>query len=199
MSSPTPPVVSRESTRRQLSDRQAETVQRLVDAAVVALRADGYEGLTVRAVAAVAGVAPATAYTYFTSKDHLVAEVFWRRLSTLPPLRVDGRHNAETRVARALREVALLVADEPELAAACTTAMLSRDPDVKTLRDRVGAQVHRRILDALGDDATDPVVRALDLAYSGAMLQAGMGHLSYDEIGDRLAEVAALVMAGGNP
>ena len=28
-----------------------------------------------------AGVAPATAYTYFSSKSHLVAEVFWRRLS----------------------------------------------------------------------------------------------------------------------
>ena len=196
MSSLLPPPVFRESTRRQLSDRQAETVQRLVDATVTAVRVEGYEGLTVRAVAAEAGVAAATAYTYFTSKDHLIAEVFWRRISTLPPLRIDRRHSAETRVAQALRDVALLVADEPELAAACTAAMLSRDPDVKTLRDRVGAQVHRRIVEALGDDARAPAVRALDLAYSGAMLQAGMGHLSYDEIGDRLAEVASLVVAG---
>ena len=44
--------------------------------------------LTVRNVARRAGVAPATAYTYFASKDHLVAEVFWRRLRgppTAPP------------------------------------------------------------------------------------------------------------------
>ena len=29
-------------------------------------------------VAARAGVSPATAYTYFASKDHLFAELFWR-------------------------------------------------------------------------------------------------------------------------
>ena len=44
----------------------------------------GYDGLTVRTVARRAGVAPATAYTYFASKDHLLAEVLWRRLQALP-------------------------------------------------------------------------------------------------------------------
>ncbi len=189
-----PGEINTEPTRRRLSDRQAETVQRLVDAAVVEVRAEGYEGLTVRSVAAIAGVAPATAYTYFTSKDHLIAEVFWRRISTLEPVQIDRRQSPVTRVAKALREVATLVADEPELAAACTAAMLARDPEVKALRDRVGAQVHRRIIDALGVDIDDAVVRVLDLAYSGAMLQAGMGHLSYAEIGGRLAEVATLTM-----
>ena len=77
----------------------------------------------------------------------------------------------------------MLVADEPELSAACTTALLARDREVRALRDRIGAQIHRRITDALGDDRDEAVVRALDLAYSGAMLQAGTGHLAYDEIG----------------
>ena len=35
-------------------------------------------------VAAEAGVGAATAYTYFSSKEHLVAEVFWRRLAASP-------------------------------------------------------------------------------------------------------------------
>ena len=39
----------------------------------------GFAGLTIRMVAAHAGVGAATAYTYFSSKEHLVAEVFWRR------------------------------------------------------------------------------------------------------------------------
>ena len=77
MSSP----VSQESTRRRLTAQQAETVARLTDAAVDVLNADGFDGLTVRVVAKRAGVAPATAYTYFSSKSHLVAEVFWRRLA----------------------------------------------------------------------------------------------------------------------
>ena len=32
------------------------------------------------------------------------------------------------------------------------------------------------------------------LLYSGAMLQAGTGHLSYDDLGDRLSEVASLLL-----
>ena len=56
--------------------RQEETARRLVDAALETLRGSSYAELTVRAVAARANVAPATAYTYFSSKNHLVAEVY---------------------------------------------------------------------------------------------------------------------------
>ena len=85
---------STEPTRRQLSARQAATVQKLVEAAVEELREHGYDGLTVRNVARAAGVAPATAYTYFASKDHLVTEVFWRRLEASPRPAVDRRRSA---------------------------------------------------------------------------------------------------------
>src|SRR2546429_8047080 len=63
--------------RRHLGPRQADTVDRLVDAAVTLVARTGYDGLTVRGVAQEAGVAPATAYTYFASKEHLLAEVYW--------------------------------------------------------------------------------------------------------------------------
>jgi AcrR family transcriptional regulator len=185
-----------EPTRRRLSDRQAETVQRLLDAVVDVLHTHGYAGLTVRGVAAQAGVAAATAYTYFASKDHLIAEVFWRRLAALEPFHADRRHSLANRVSDALRQIALVVADEPELAAACTTAMLSDDPDVHQLRDRIGAAVHQRILAALDDSARADVVMALELVYSGAMVQTGMGHLSYEELPDRLADSAALILGG---
>src|SRR5690349_10586300 len=92
-----PPVL--ESTRRRHSEREVDAVGRLVDAAAVELDAHGYEGLTIRNVARRAGMAPATAYTYFSSKDHLVAEVFWRRLVALPPVRVDRRRGSAARVA----------------------------------------------------------------------------------------------------
>ena len=176
--------------RRHLAGRPPDRVERLVDAAVEELRVGGYDGLTVRNVARRAGLAPATAYNYFASKDHLVAEVFWRRLGALPEPEIDRASPVRARAELAVREVAMIVADEPELSAACTTAMLAHDPDVKLLRDRIGAAIHRRIAMALGDDADEAVVRAFDLLYSGAMVQAGMGHISYDELGDRLSEVA---------
>ncbi len=188
-----PPV---EATRRRLSARQAATVEKLVAAAVAEVRAVHFEGLTVRNVAARAGVSPATAYTYFASKEHLVAEVFWRRLQALEETPADRRQTPATRVARALSDIALLVADEPEVAAAVSVAMLASDPDVKLLRDRIGAETHRRIVAALGDDADFSVVRTLDLAVAGAMLNAGMGHLSYDDLPALLADVAATVLKG---
>src|SRR5437867_7374645 len=120
-----------ELPRRRLTERQAGMVARLSDAALLELRAVGHEGLTVRNVAARARVAPATAYTYFASKDHLITEVFWRRLRALPEPTFDRRRGVAGRVVEALRDVVLLVSEEPEIAAACTTAMLAPDPEVK--------------------------------------------------------------------
>ena len=76
-----------ETTRRRVTTKQAEVVQRLVDAAADEARERGYEGMTVRSASRRAGVAPATAYTYFASKDHLLAEVLWRRFDALPDRR----------------------------------------------------------------------------------------------------------------
>jgi AcrR family transcriptional regulator len=174
--------------------RQADRVDALVEAALAELRARGYDGLTVRNAARRAGVAPATAYSYFGSKDHLVAEVFWRRLRALPEARVDGRRAPHTRVSAALRELALMIAAEPELAAASTTAILSSDSDVRRLRDRIGATFNERLAGALGPDAHPAVLRALNLALAGALLQAGMGYFSYTELADRMDEVAAVVL-----
>jgi AcrR family transcriptional regulator len=193
-----------DAARRRLSARRAATVQRLADATVSELAAVGYDDLTVRRVARRAGVAPATAYTYFTSKAHLVAEVFWRRLRATPDTLADPAAPAAERAGAALRDIAALVAAEPALAAACTPALLGSDPDVRHLRDRIGAELHRRIAAALrapdggsgegdgGDD--DLLVAALDLMLAGALVRAGTGHVSYAELGDTLGGLARLVI-----
>jgi AcrR family transcriptional regulator len=195
LAEPTSPVPSStESTRRQLSARQAATVQRLTVAAVEELREHGYDGLTVRNVARAAGVAPATAYTYFTSREHLVTEVFWRRLEAMPETRLDRRRSAAARVAATMSDFALLVADEPELAAACTVAMLATDPDVKLLRDRIGLEWRRRLSAALDEDAGPEVLATLEFVISGALLQAGMGHMTYRELPGHLTRAVELVV-----
>ncbi|MFD0691217.1 TetR/AcrR family transcriptional regulator [Actinomadura fibrosa] len=181
-----------EPTRRRLTERQADTVRRLTDAAVAEVRETGYEGLTVRNVARRAGVAPATAYTYFASKNHLITEVFWRRLSALPPVEAGGPPAG--RVVAVLREIALLVSDEPELAAACTTAMLGTDPDVRELRERIGIAIRDRLRAALRELDDPKVLGALELAYVGALVHAGMGYTSYARMADRLAEMAELIL-----
>lgn len=120
-----------ESTRRRLNDNQAATVDRIVAAVVVELREKGAGRMSVRSTASRAGVAPATAYTYFSSKGHLVVEVFWRRLNDLGPIGTDLASPGD-RVVAVLRGVAMLVADEPELASAVTAALLGEDPEVES-------------------------------------------------------------------
>jgi len=80
--------------------RQEETFRKVLTAGVEMLRESSYADLTVRAVAARAKVAPATAYTYFASKNHLITEVFWRRLNALPPV--------DAGVVEVLREIGVL-------------------------------------------------------------------------------------------
>ncbi|WP_346764673.1 helix-turn-helix domain-containing protein [Rhodococcus sp. HNM0569] len=184
---------SEEPRKRRSARRNVETLTRLTSAAVAELRVAGHEGLTVRNVAARASVAPATAYTYFSSKEHLVAEVFWRKLEASV---VDSRADASPRerVSAVLRSLALLVSDEPELAAACTSALLSTDPDVQGLRLKIGMLINQRLRDALGPGADPGVVATLELVYAGALVQAGLGLSSYEHIADRLEASAALVL-----
>jgi AcrR family transcriptional regulator len=151
--------------------------------------------MTVRSVAARAEVAAATAYTYFSSKNHLVAEIFWRALNDRP--RVTSRKTTEYgRVVDAFQDLADFVANDPELSAAVTFALLSEEPDVKHLRVLIGTEINERIAAALGDKPDAEIMDALSLAWSGALLQVGMGHARAEDLGDRLGRVARLIMRG---
>lgn len=182
-----------EATRRP---RQEETVRRLVGAALETLRESSYADLTVRGVAARAQVAPATAYTYFSSKNHLVAEVYLDLVRQVPFF-TDVNDSRLSRVQQQLRSLALVVADEPEVAAACTTALLSNDAAVRAVRERIGSEIHKRVKSALGPDAETRTVAALEMSYFGALVQAGSGAFTYRQIADRLGYVAGLVLGDG--
>jgi hypothetical protein len=84
----------------------------------------------------------------------------------------------------------------PELAAAVTPALLGSDPDVERLRLRIGAEIVDRFRVALGDGAAPALVETLALAFTGALLQGGMGLMTYAELGDRLDAVVDVIMKG---
>lgn len=189
--------ISTEPTRRRLTSRQAETVAKLTSAAMEEVRASGYAGLRIRNVAARAGVGAATAYMYFSSKEHLLAEVYWRTLQALPPVAPDDREPAD-RVVEVLREIVLIGVAQPDLAGAATVSLLDSNPDVHHLRARVGGTIRDRLVTALGPGHDHTVLIALEYAYSGAMLHAGMGFITYAEVADRLADTARLIMKGAS-
>ena len=177
--------------------RQEETFRKVLAAGMETLRENSYADLTVRMVAARAKVAPATAYTYFSSKNHLIAEVYLDLVQQVPFF-TDVNDPMPTRVHQALRHLALVVADEPEVGAACTAALLGggTDPAVRAARDRIGAEIHRRITSAMGPGAQPGTVSALEMAFFGALVQAGSGQFTYREIADRLTDVVSLILTG---
>jgi len=185
-----------ELTRRRLTPKQAGLIERLIAAAGDEAREQGYEGMTVRSAARRAGVAPATAYSYFASKDHLLAEVLWHQMESLPEVVHDPNSGPLERVASELQVLGLFMSDDTKLAAACTTALLGAGPEVRSLRVRFGAAVNDRLSTALGDAADPAVLEGLDLAYSGAMLWGGMGHMPFSAVPHALFDVAKLLLEG---
>jgi AcrR family transcriptional regulator len=181
--------------RQGLNARQTETVERLMTAGLEELRAVGHDALTVRTVATRAGVSPATAYTYLASKNHLFAELFWRFLAEDADRGLVGASPAE-RLQSVIRHLTVRLAGAPELAAAVTPALLGTDPDVERLRLRIGGEFVNRFRGALGPDANPDVVEAVTLAFSGALLQGGMGLMTYTEMGERLDAVVAVILKG---
>lgn len=186
--------VSQEADDQPRNRRQEETFQKVLAAGREMLRESSYADLTVRAVAARAKVAPATAYTYFSSKNHLIAEVYLDMVRQVPYF-TDVNQTMASRVEQALRSLALVVADEPGVAAACTTALLSGDDEtVRKVRDRIGAEIHKRIRSAVGPDADPRLLSALEMTYFGALVNAGSGAYTYHQIADRLAYVVGLIL-----
>lgn len=180
---------------RSSTSRQQATLSRLLDAALTELDEAGPEGLTIRQVAHRAGVSPATAYNHLSSKPHLFALLYLRHLQEH---RKDGfrARTPLTRVQELIREQATHLAETPSLAAAATMALLSTEADVEAIRVQVGREMVAAFRDALGDAVNDTLLDALIFTQSGAMLQAGMGFMTYAEMGDRVQQVAAVILGG---
>lgn len=181
------------SPRRTLNERQAETVEKLFVAASQLLDEMGHEQMTIRMVAQRAGVSPATAYTYFASKDHLFSELFWRLFSAPPGLSLTAR----TPLARAHQVVTYLagvIAGAPALAAAVNKSLLAHDPEVERLRLAIGGLWIDYFKDAIGEDADPDVLRTLGFAFSGALLQVGMGLFAYEDLAEVLGKVVDVIV-----
>jgi AcrR family transcriptional regulator len=114
-----------------LGAAQVERRRRLLEAARSLASEGGYPAVTMRDVADRAGMGLATVYRYFSSKDHLIAEVHAargaevaRELEATPPAGVDARERV-TRVCELLIE---LVVQDLDLASAGVMALTSGDP-----------------------------------------------------------------------
>jgi hypothetical protein len=103
------------------------------------------------------------------------------------PFFTDVNQTATQRVSAQLRAMALLVAGDREVTAACTAALMDDDPAAAPAREKTSA---------LGPGWPREVATSLEMTFSGALVTARTGVLSYAEIGDRLDKAIGLILAG---
>lgn len=145
-------------TRTLSKDQQARR-GRLIDAAWELAREGGYAAVTMHDVADRAGVARATVYRYFASKDHLLIEVTaaWTQtldedMGTLPS---DG--TPVERLTALLELIVEMAAEELTLTSAIVQAATSGDPSVDEARTVLFQMIRERLAAAMGDLGPDRV------------------------------------------
>jgi len=159
---------------RRRAGAQASRRARMCAAARALAAEGGSDAVTMHAVAARAGVARATLYRYFASKDHLLAEVTdaWaeevaRALRASPP-----RGTASQRVARALVRALAAARREPRLAAAMLASATSPQSEARHTQRGLAALVHEALAVAVEPGA--PADRA--------RLEILMGHVFFSAL-----------------
>ncbi len=187
--------VSNDGVPRRPDRRPRQTIRKVLAAGLTELRVSSYAGMTMRGVATRAGVSPASAYRYFPSKNALVATIY-RNLLSDAPLHVDVNETTTARVTATMHDMALVGADEPELTAACATALMADDAAVTPVRVQIAAEVSRRIRSALGPGWPDAVISTLHMTYAGALM--GSRFLPYEQVAIQLDKAVELILGGAD-
>ena len=91
-------------------------------------------------------------------------------------------------------QLVMLLADEPDLAAACSSALISSEPSVQAIRRRIHAELRRRVRTVLRSDAWPEVAETLEFSLVGAMVQASSGSATFTDTADELARVVAALL-----
>ena len=183
-----------------LSDEQAGRRDLVVAAATELAETGGYDAVVMKEVADRSGVALATIYRWFASKDHLLTEVLlvWgaqlsESLSADPPREGD----AADRVAAALGRVIDVAGSRLLLAAAVVEAVLSVE------RGQLDAQgdFHRLMTSwidaALGDDDVaerEAVTEVLEHVCFSTIIGFASGRQDASYAKDQLASAARLLL-----
>ncbi|KAA0098170.1 TetR family transcriptional regulator [Mycolicibacterium sp. P1-18] len=182
-----------EIRRRRRSDAEAST--KMIDATVDMLRESPLDAVAVSEVAARAGVLPATAEQLFSSTDELVVETCLRRIRGVA-LSTDASHGSLTRVAEQLSHMMLVVAEEPAIASACAAVFLDSGPTADRAREQIGLEIHRLIASAVGPGSWPEVIATLELVFSGALIQAAAGTMTFQRAAERVETAVGFILEG---
>ena len=182
------------------TEAQRARRRRVVDGGLTLLRTRDYDKIQVKDVAEEANVALGTVYNYFSSKDHLFAEVLIAWAATLGPSISRNPLRGDTDVER-LTEVfhrsVRAFQRQPHLARLVATLETSSDPFATEILARLGettTKVYVGAIHELDDGTARAIVRVVDAVLASGLRSWVAGHMPITELYDRLTESIALLL-----
>jgi AcrR family transcriptional regulator len=187
-----------------LTGNQRARRQRLIDAGLVLLERGEYESIQVKDVAEEAGVALGTLYHYFSSKEHLFAEVLVKWAATLRTSLTRHPLTGETpqeKLTEALHRSVRAFQHQPQLARLLASLELSTDlfaTEILERMDQTTTSVYLELLDGLEPGRARQIVRTANAVLDSLLRSWSAGRLSITDLYDYLGESVALVFGEGS-
>jgi TetR/AcrR family transcriptional regulator, cholesterol catabolism regulator len=138
-----------------LTEDQLARRQRIIDAGLVLLERNEYERIQIKDVAEEADVALGTLYHYFSSKEHLFAEVLIKWAATLKSSLARHPPQGQTpreKLTEALHRSVRAFQHQPQLARLIASLELSSDPfatEILERMDQTTSSVYMELLDGV--------------------------------------------------
>jgi AcrR family transcriptional regulator len=184
-----------------LTKSQEARRQRVIRAAFELGAGGGYDAVQMRDVATTADVALGTIYRYFSSKDHLLAEVqveWVRDLSRRVHARPPRNGTIADRAVDVLRRATRAMEAEPKLAEALVTALASNDPHAARCQAEIGAAMADAMALAFPDDfdaaRRDDIVRTLGHVWFSSLVGWVNNWFGITKAADELETAAHLLL-----
>jgi TetR/AcrR family transcriptional regulator, cholesterol catabolism regulator len=172
---------------------------RIVDAGLTLLCARDFDKIQVKDVAEEANVALGTLYHYFSSKEHLFAEVLVRWAATLRtnisrnPLR--GPTDAQ-RLTQVINRSVRAFQRQPSLARLVATLETSSDPFAAEILARLAHTTNDIYVEAIQDvdrETAQRIVTVVDAVLASRLRSWIAGRISITAVSDDLADAIALL------
>jgi AcrR family transcriptional regulator len=181
-----------------LTDNQLARRQRVIDAGLTLLRRRDYGSIQVKDVSEEAGVALGTVYHYFSSKEHIFAEVLVKWAATLRtsitrrPLAGDS---PAEKLTEALHRSVRAFQRQPQLARLVASLQLSADPFAAEILGRMDAAttgIYLELLEGVEPEMARRIVRTAESVLDSSLRAWSAGRLPINQLYDHLTEAVAL-------
>lgn len=185
-----------------LTNAQQARRDRIVDAGLALLNERDYDKIQVKDVAEEANVALGTLYRYFSSKEHLFAEVLVRWAGTLRthisrnPLR--GTTDAQ-RLTQVINRSVRAFQQQPSLARLVATLETSSDPYATEILERLGRTTGDIYIEAIHDldrETARRIVIVVDAVLAARLRSWVAGRISITKMNEDLADTIQLLLTG---